>query len=101
MTVGPMAGAQFYQFAGFLGGRHRMKSTLVFIIGVTSLTLSLLHQPAFAVFSGFQPLGGTIVSDPRCTFRTTSEVICAVLGTDQALYVDRTTNGGTTWGGFQ
>jgi hypothetical protein len=48
-----------------------MKRTLVFMIGVTSLTLSLLlHQPAFAAFSGFEPLGGPFVSDPRCTFRT-------------------------------
>ena len=51
--------------------RDRMKRTLVFMIGVTSLTLSLLlHQPAFAAFSGFEPLGGPFVSDPRCTFRT-------------------------------
>src|SRR6516225_902043 len=82
-------------------GRNRMKRTLVFIIGVTSLTLLLLlHQPVVAAFSGFEGLGGTFVSDPRCTFRTTGEVICAVLGTDQDLYVTRTVNSGVTWSGF-
>src|SRR6516225_9245002 len=82
-------------------GRNRMKRTLVFIIGVTSLTLLLLlHQPVVAAFSGFEGLGGTFVSDPRCTFRTTGEVICAVLGTDQDLYVTRTVNSGTTWSSF-
>jgi hypothetical protein len=77
-----------------------MKRTLLFMIGVTSLTLSLLHQPAFAAFSSFERLGALYYSNPSCTSRVVDEVICAVVGSDKALYVNRTVDGGITWNGL-
>ena len=77
-----------------------MKRTFVLMVAAILFTLSLLHQPAYAAFSGYVGLGGIIQSDPRCTSRMMGEVICAVLGVNQGLFVNRTVNSGSTWSGY-
>lgn len=54
-------------------------------------------------WSGFQPLGGTIISDPSCTGAGVAGrgALCAVRRADSALYVNESSLDGNTWGGFQ
>ena len=53
-------------------------------------------------WSGYQSLGGVATSNPSCTsFLGTSQAICAVRGSDNALYVNRLNGTGTSWSGYQ
>ena len=65
-----------------------MKRKFTILAGTTSVILSLVSQPALAVWSGPQGLGGTYVSNPSCASLGTNQVICAGLGTDNSLFVN-------------
>ncbi|MCC5643506.1 hypothetical protein LC607_11225, partial [Nostoc sp. CHAB 5824] len=75
-----------------------MKRKFTILAGTTSVILSLVSLPVLAVWSGIQGLGGTYTSDPSCASLGTNQVICAALGTDNALYVNRFN--GSSWTGI-
>ncbi|MEH2055100.1 MAG: hypothetical protein V7K97_02720, partial [Nostoc sp.] len=77
-----------------------MKRKFIILIGTTSVILSLVSQPAFAVWTGFVNLqpGAIVTSDPSCASLGTTQVICAAKGTDSNLYANRFN--GSSWTGF-
>ncbi|MCL6751154.1 hypothetical protein KBT16_09270, partial [Nostoc sp. CCCryo 231-06] len=77
-----------------------MKTKVTILVGTTSVILSLLIQPALAVWTGFVNLqpGAIVTSNPSCASFRTTQVICAAKGTDSNLYANRFN--GSSWTGF-
>ena len=67
--------------------RWSMEHRFVTLFGVSLLMALILNQPA-PVWGQFQSLGGIIIDDPSCANANdaTGQVICAVKGTNSALF---------------
>ncbi|MEH1874736.1 hypothetical protein, partial [Nostoc sp.] len=66
-----------------------MKRKFTILAGTTSVILSLVSQPVLAVWNRPVSLGGIATSNPSCTSLGTNQAICAVRGSDNALFVNR------------
>src|SRR2546426_5744070 len=83
-----------------------MKGKVKAAIGLLMGIFSLWHQPVTADFypNSYEFLGGIVESDPSCAVYGDGRAVCAVKGTDNALYVnlyDDLYVGGGGWSGWQ
>src|SRR5882672_10779893 len=76
-----------------------MSNPVKTIISVTAIIFTVLCQltAAQAVWNGLQDLGGSLATDPSCTFRGNG-AICGIVDAGGQLEVNRFD--GTNWSGF-